>query len=273
MHSAKLQSTIREYIALRLNTKAKPTSPVIPPEEVPPLPSLALDGTKEDNGNDNVPDTPGGDLPTPIPDGAGGQVVPPFAEQVNETTTSDDQTEDAPGANGNGPIETNGTGGKDAEADADGEIVEVEQVVEARKAFPSVSPDRARADFLPPQAIHHETPEPEGSVGGNQAWNLLPEIARLAREMVKNGEEKVAVAQGAYNSVSPPSDPLRESAWDAGLTSWDTTGRSTYPSARLGLVGTRSVHPPWPETEHRAIGIGWRRPGRAWFQRGRGRRR
>lgn len=31
---------------------------------------------------------------------------------------------------------------------------------------------------------------------------LLPEIARLAKEIVRNGEEKVAVAMGAYNSVS-----------------------------------------------------------------------
>ncbi|KAK4685121.1 hypothetical protein P7C73_g5037, partial [Tremellales sp. Uapishka_1] len=31
--------------------------------------------------------------------------------------------------------------------------------------------------------------------------DLLPEIARLARELVRNGEEKVAVAVGAYNSI------------------------------------------------------------------------
>jgi hypothetical protein len=30
---------------------------------------------------------------------------------------------------------------------------------------------------------------------------LLPEIGKLAKEMVRNGEEKVAVAVGAYNSV------------------------------------------------------------------------
>ena len=42
-----------------------------------------------------------------------------------------------------------------------------------------------------------------GTKKENRGWTLLPEIARLAKEMVKNGEEKVAVAQGAYNSVSP----------------------------------------------------------------------
>ena len=35
----------------------------------------------------------------------------------------------------------------------------------------------------------------------SQPHNLLPEIGRLAREIVRTGEEKVAVAVGAYNSV------------------------------------------------------------------------
>jgi hypothetical protein len=33
------------------------------------------------------------------------------------------------------------------------------------------------------------------------AAELLPEIGRLAREIVRNGEEKLALAIGAYNSV------------------------------------------------------------------------
>ena len=36
----------------------------------------------------------------------------------------------------------------------------------------------------------------------SQSDVLLPEISRLAREIVRNGEEKLAVAIGAYNAVS-----------------------------------------------------------------------
>lgn len=215
MHSAKLESMMREYIAIRLQTQAKLVSPVVAPDEAPPLPLLTLGDTAESGREDAITSAPtqaGADLPTPVPDGAGGQVVPPFPEQADnqqpkgnaadETTTQDgDVAAEQSAVDADPRID----GGGDVEADivAEGEIVEVEQVIEGRKAFPSVSPDRPEADVLPPQAIHHDSPPPAPSTAKEpEVWRLLPEIARLAREMVKNGEEKVAVAQGAYNSVS-----------------------------------------------------------------------
>lgn len=150
------------------------------------------------------------DLPTPIPDGQGGQVAPtPPADEIEggnapppASSTTDDPTAVQQAE------EEKHTNGEEAAMDVDGQAMELGEQVEARRAFPSVSPDRPEADVLPPQAIRQtpskSTPLETGKGGlGKAAWKLLPEIARLAREMVKNGEEKVAVAQGAYNSVSP----------------------------------------------------------------------
>lgn len=180
-------------------TAPKPVSPAIEPSETPPLPSLTLNGDVLDAENPSKPPLSMSDLPTPIPDGAGGQVIPPPEPLVTDTMNMEvdaaipDPQSGAPTL----PLID------DADADAEGEIVEVEQVVEARRAFPSVSPDRPEADVLPPQAIRHDSPasaQPEAGTG-QMAWKLLPRIAKLAKDMVKNGEEKVAVAQGAYNSV------------------------------------------------------------------------
>lgn len=170
------------------------------------------------------------DHAVPIPDGLGGQIMPPpedtdaiMADAVGEVTHDTTTTKTPLPTNGefqtletiNGIAdgETQATGEAEAEAEAENEIIEVEQVIEedqGRRPFPSISPTAPEADVLPPQALRLDEPE-SSSVGArykaSRKWELLPEIARLARDMVKNGEEKVAVAQGAYNSVSATQDP------------------------------------------------------------------
>ena len=70
------------------------------------------------------------------------------------------------------------------------EAEEVEEI-EGRREFPGPEPEREM--LVAP--VEPRTPQPH---------DLLPEIGRLAREIVRTGEEKVAVAVGAYNSVRPP---------------------------------------------------------------------
>jgi hypothetical protein len=140
----------------------------------------------------------------PQSDGEGGQVMPPPEVEVSlekdlvEAKASDPATSIDGG-------EDVGTGTMDVDAEED--IGEVEEAIqpadEGRRAFPAVSPSKPEADVLPPQAIRHDSQKSMAETK-SKGSALLPEIARLAREMVKNGEEKVAVAIGAYNSVSPP---------------------------------------------------------------------
>lgn len=175
---------------MRLDTIPEPVS-VPDPEDAPPLPSLtihedpAIVTDESTKASESVVD-----LSTPIPDGQGGKVVPP--PQADET----ENDEAAPG--------TKIIAEEDATPvveNADPDVYGTEAVVEARRKFPSVSPDRPGVENLPPQAIRQTTSDKPAPSKGKEAWKLLPEIAKLAREMVKNGEEKVAVAQGAYNSV------------------------------------------------------------------------
>lgn len=94
------------------------------------------------------------------------------------------------------------------------------QADEARLAFPPKSPTLPEAD-VDPQPIKEDTQEVEEKTETkkeNRGWALLPEISRLAKEMVKNGEEKVAVAQGAYNSVRPPNHMYIQGKTDDRLT-------------------------------------------------------
>jgi hypothetical protein len=151
---------------------------------IPPVPSLTLDGGAgpvDESGHEPASVM---DMGVPESDGQGGQVMP-APEPETEV----------------GDVDMNG----------ESEEVEVAQTVsagEGRLAFPAVSPSRPEADVLPPQAIKEDPKEVVAEAIAkkeNRGWTLLPEIARLAKEMVKNGEEKVAVAQGAYNSVGPPS--------------------------------------------------------------------
>jgi hypothetical protein len=178
-----LQNTIREYIAHRLGDSVKPAEfKVTSPSLIPPLPSLTLDGGAgpvDVDGNELVSVM---EIDVPESDGQGGEVMPapkPYA----------------------------GVG--DIEMSTEGENVGAEQSTaeeEGRLPFPDRSPSRPEADVS--EATNHNCQEIAEKVEmkkDNCGWKLLPEIARLAREMVKNGEEKVAVAQGAYNSVSHPS--------------------------------------------------------------------
>jgi hypothetical protein len=57
---------------------------------------------------------------------------------------------------------------------------------------------------VPPEVANDTPPPANRAEGGDRPRpsRFLPEIGRLAREIVRNCEEKVAVAQGAYNSVS-----------------------------------------------------------------------
>lgn len=196
VHSTKLQNTIREYISLRLNTIPEPVSVVPNPADAPPLPSLTIHQYPDASAGDSTETGASeADLSTPVPDGQGGKVVPPpLADETEHGDAAPTTTT------------TTATAAEESEKpvaeDADPDVYGTEAVVEARRKFPSVSPDRPGVENLPPQAIRQTTADQSEKPGPRkEAWKLLPEIARLAREMVKNGEEKVAVAQGAYNSV------------------------------------------------------------------------
>jgi len=120
----------------------------------------------------------------PVSDGHGGEIMPAAEPEVGTT---------------------------DIEMSAEEETVEAEQSTAEEEGclpFPARSPTRPEAD-VPPETTNYDIPEVAEKMEkkDNCGWKLLPEIARLAREMVKNGEEKVAVAQGAYNSVSHPTYP------------------------------------------------------------------
>lgn len=189
-------------------------------EKTPPIPSSSESAVVDDAAESSGSLV---GLPTPIPDSEESQIV--FTDVTSSTKESDalQQTDPTTGGSKSG-VESKPQGeqvdvGGDADPDAEGEIIEVEQVIGARRAFPSFSPNHPEADLLPPQSIHQaSTPTPQLPIG-QDAWKLLPEIARLAREMVKNGEEKVAVAQGAYNSVSHlPRSPNQSQEPGVGLT-------------------------------------------------------
>ena len=176
-----MQNTIREYIAHRLGDPVKPAEiEATSPSRIPPLPSLTLDGGAgpvDMNGNEL---TSVMEIGVPESDGQGGEVMPaPEPEAV-----------------------------VDIEMSAEGQTVGAEQSIaeeEGRSPFPARSPIQPEAD-VSPGTTGHSTQDVANKMEtkkDNCGWKLLPEIARLAREMVKNGEEKVAVAQGAYNSVSP----------------------------------------------------------------------
>lgn len=65
-------------------------------------------------------------------------------------------------------------------------------------AFPDSSAPNA------PPAAEKNGESTSASIDRTIPGHLLPEIGRLAREIVRNGEEKVAVALGAYNAVRKP---------------------------------------------------------------------
>jgi hypothetical protein len=97
---------------------------------------------------------------------------------------------------------SDGQGGLVLSAEADigtGEHSEAGSAVEpreGRRAFP-----HAEENLGDERPSEEELPN-GGESSMLQPYLLLSDIGRLAREIVRNGEEKVAVAVGAYNSVS-----------------------------------------------------------------------
>lgn len=81
-------------------------------------------------------------------------------------------------------------------ADDESEAEAVEEV-EGRREFP-------RAEAVGEATSTLKQPDP--SLRNSHPYDTLPDIGRLAREIVRNGEEKLAVAVGAYNSVSSAID-------------------------------------------------------------------
>ena len=128
----------------------------------------------------------------------------PNADEVQPNGHAPVSTEDDPA-----PV-PDGEGGLIVPAAEEAEADEVEEQVEDRRAFPTEGEpnDVEMADEAAvgeASADQDKTPAREDVDAEEQdsgrASLLLPEIGRLAREMVRNGEEKVALAVGAYNAV------------------------------------------------------------------------
>jgi hypothetical protein len=181
------------------------------------MPSLSLNGDSSVRGATETREPLSIVDDAAIPIGQGGQTMSAPDTAATPITGAGQRAEDESIVAQDPVPEPNGSplGMEEAyaimDAEAEEDIGEVEQVIEedqGRRPFPLVSPSRPEAAFLPPQAIRQD--EPESSTARrnkdkvSRGWALLPEIAKLAKDMVKNAEEKVAVAQGAYNSVSFP---------------------------------------------------------------------
>lgn len=169
---------MREYIAHRLSDIAKPVEPAeaTSPSLIPPLPSLSLDGSTPPVGNNE-------------------QVTPPSLVTGEPLSNGQEASVPAP-----------------EPAEAADTVIAVEQsVAESERGPPADSvplqdPAQQEADDPSLQLATEDQLVATSTVTKkeNRGWPLLSDISRLAKEMVKNGEEKVAVAQGAYNSVSSP---------------------------------------------------------------------
>jgi hypothetical protein len=169
---------------------------------IPPLPSLTLDGGAgpvDADGNELASVL---EMGVPESDGHGGQVMPAPAPAAESGIVTGEE------AGTQAAVESEGPEGKGGVESGSAEVEETAPAVDGHGLFSSASPTRPEAEVLPAQAIKQDPLGMEqGTKKRNRGWELLPEIARLAKEMVKNGEEKVAVAQGAYNSVGPPAIP------------------------------------------------------------------
>lgn len=146
-------------------------------ESAPPAPPLPRGEMRKGDGEPH-PEW----LGVPVPDGQGGLVLPPTA---------------SPTANG----EMVSTQRPDVDLDEPAR----------RREFPHPLENEPAQDLAPGESSG------DGHRGGGGVslkledaaerrslplpYLLLPEIGKLAKEMVRNGEEKVAVAVGAYNSV------------------------------------------------------------------------
>ena len=216
-----MQNTIRGYIGYRLGHSVKSIEIEAPSQsQIPPLPSLTLDGGAgpvDVNGNELASVM---DIGVPESDGQGGEVMP--APDPEEAVA-------------------------DIEMSTEEKAIEAEQTTlagEGRPPSPTRSPTRPETN-VPPEDTNdntQEVAEKKEPAKDNNGWKLLPEIARLAREMVKNGEEKVAVAQGAYNSVSHSDYPFKMRSL--------RPDRQTHPSTRFRIISPRSFNSPRSSSIH-----------------------
>jgi hypothetical protein len=199
----KLQALIREYIGLRLpkrdldadqdtttleiQSEAKEgTTSNIPEQSVrqtPPRPSV--EGVP-DIISENGPAAEA--LGVPLPDGQGGLLLPARIGLVEDDWPTSDRNHfpSTPGKSTPGGIEGDSTdqnGAVDANLSPSGQRKVPGQEDDAGPSKPS----RARG---------------EQSASAGRPSDLLPSIGRLVKDLVRNGEEKVAVAIGAYNAVS-----------------------------------------------------------------------
>ena len=175
VYTDKLQGLIRKYINQRLSVagldvEVKPTGEASATMHLP-------------NGDSDEPNEPppvqsaADQMGVPVPDGEGGLVLPPEPSEVEE------------------PIE-----GEEAD--------------QGQRAFPPVENERGLEGQSDRPSDKDQGGDP-ASIDDGPSVNktmtcpsdLLPDIGRVAREMVRNAEEKVAVAVGAYNAVGQGSGP------------------------------------------------------------------
>ncbi len=135
----------------------------------------------------------------PESDGQGGLILP-VASTVPEKSTAPDDTLDKMGASTQiDPAKT--TTGPEEPRNETSEI----DTVPLDDPSASVAP---RQDAMVERTIESTERQSASPVAAHtstrpiQDRTVLSEISRLSREIVRNGEEKVAVAIGAYNAVS-----------------------------------------------------------------------
>lgn len=193
-----------------------------------------------------VPETVNGpeDMGMPVPDGQGG-VLLPAADEPEEPVEERLSFPDAPAEANGGPEGTSISVPREANAEAG----------------PSTVNETGLSREEQPVYI-----------------DVLPEIGKLSREIVRNAEEKLAIAVGAYNTVRRPSGEL--------ATRLTNPDRQTYPGPRLRFVQPGGIHPAWSPPGHcpfrsrRYIAKPprrsschrsrrkWRNDSRAWWRRG-----
>ncbi|WVR09526.1 hypothetical protein IAU60_006594 [Kwoniella sp. DSM 27419] len=219
-----LHTLVRQYATERISLCKKVAAnsaeghgpPILPVDEGPQIPDTAeqQDMEMQDTQDEPVPitaedqeaarvaltegvqETPG----VPVSDGAGGLII-----HVDPSTEGTADVEEAPRPriafptaestleqlveeSESAPPEALVQAGSDAGGSAEGEIG-ADAVVEA-----SAEVDQLGGEKAPESEVSDPTPSELPS-------RHLSEIARLAREMVRTAEEKVAVAVGAYNAI------------------------------------------------------------------------
>lgn len=209
---AKLESLIREYISARLQAAApkaeekevhestEQASEVRGPEEVADLPPNGGPADQPDvseeatQPNGHTADTPVDVEPVvyenehilaaeaegvPVPDGQGGLVLPPVETNGDVPPAEEHHV----------PIPFPWAPATPPGGDLTPTLMPADEDSNPTPSVPqpSVAPiSRRSAAQQPPSTGPH---------------TVLPHIARLAREILRTGEEKVAVALGAYNSI------------------------------------------------------------------------